>query len=210
MSVAHGNQLNSCRHIKVVVRSTDRRVLQRLRPDNTSSCTWLQPDKNTVDWAHEQDPPRPDGQEVWPWQEMSAMMVFPSARGETPGGSDVTVRGHKQQSWKVQTGLKLGRLVRCYPSITNHVIADFNMTPTRPGSPQAWPHQEGGHVRHSWLQFVQGTWRVIWDYSGPGWSWPGLVFTLLGSGSNLPLGRRSQGQTALGLSVLSKCNITVE
>lgn len=65
--------------------------------------------KINIEYAseYEHDQSQPDSQEVWAWQEMSAMMVFPSGRGETPGETNVTVSGHKQQNWKVQNGLQL-------------------------------------------------------------------------------------------------------
>lgn len=56
-------------------------------------------------------------------------MVFPSERGETPGGGDVTVSGHKQQNWKVQTQLQLrSQDSGTRPSNNNRVIADYYLT----------------------------------------------------------------------------------
>lgn len=103
------------------------------------------------------------------------MMVFPSERGETPGGSDVTVSGHKQQNWKVQTGLQLWPgTVQCYRLIT-----------TMSSPTIIWPLHDLSHHHLSPTEQMTcltllvttclGMRRDIWDYSSPGWGWPGLV-----------------------------------
>lgn len=62
-------------------------------------------------------------------------------RGETPGESDATVSGHKQQNWKVQTGLQL-RLGWCSVTNNNHVTADYYLTLTWHGPPAPVPSQQ--------------------------------------------------------------------
>lgn len=86
------------------------------------------------------------------------MMVFPSERGETPGGSDVTVSGHKQKNWKVQTGLQLWPgMVQCYPLIT-----------TMSSLTIIWPlHDLGHHHLSPTEQMICPTLlQRVWEWDG--------------------------------------------